>query len=185
MIALASECLTFRLTNGESVPYSADMLSVELVGETGRLFDEEFVNQAAKAVFHYFKHELGRHAVSVGEFAEALEKVLRGFHASPSESTAGKSSRGTVECDLCGLAQESGAGGELFFFPRLRAELRQQLAQPPRLLRFRGLRSCVKRLAGAQNWSPRCRKLQGQVVAFLRECLQAEGRMPDFAMLVD
>ena len=69
MIALASDCLTFRLTSGESIPYSAEMLSVELVGETARWFDSEFAHQAAKAVFHYFKHELGRHAVSVGEFA--------------------------------------------------------------------------------------------------------------------
>jgi hypothetical protein len=90
-----------------------------------------------------------------------------------------------VECDLCGLAQESEDGGELFFFPRLRAELRQRLHCPPRVLRFRGLRGCVKRLAGAQHWSQRCRTLQGQVVGFLRECLQAEARLSDFAMIVD
>ena len=55
------------------------MVSVELAGGTAELFDSEFVRHATKAVFHYFKHELGRQTVSVREFAGALEKVLRGF----------------------------------------------------------------------------------------------------------
>jgi hypothetical protein len=184
MIALASDCLTFRLNSGEYIPYSVDMLSVEFVGETGRWFDTEFVNEAAKAVFHYFKHDLGRHSVSVGEFAQALEKVLSGFQKQvvhvPDSSFGG----GSMEYDLCGLAQESASGGELFFFPRLRAELRQQLNQSPRVLRFRGLRGCVKRLAGARHWSVKCQKLQSQVVAFLRECLEAESQMTDLALIV-
>jgi len=185
MIALSSDCLNFRLTSGESIPYSADMLSVELVGETARWLDPELVNQAAKAVFHYFKHDLGRHAVSVAEFAEALEKVLRGFQNAPAKAFYATPTRGFVECDLCALARESAQGGELFFFPRLRAELRQQLHRPLRLLHFRGLRGCVKQLTGAQHWSGQCRKLQGQVVAFLRECLQAESGQSNFAMIVD
>jgi len=185
MIALASDCLTFRLTNGESIPYSADMLSVELVGETAQWFDPEFVQQAAKAVFHYFKHELGRHAVFITEFAEALERVLRGFQTPQDKAVCSNSVLGTVECDLCGLAEESGGGCELIFFPRLRAELRQQLHQSPRVLRFRGLRGCVKRLAGAQHWSQRCRRLQGQLVAYLRQCLETEARPSDFAMIVE
>lgn len=183
MIALASDCLMFRLSNGESIPYSAEMISVEMVGESARWFEPDFVDQAARAVFHYFKHDLRRHAVTVAEFAEALEKVLRGFQSGKIAGSA--AAREMVECDLCGLAKESGEGCELFFFPRLRAELRQQLHQPPRVLRFHGLRACVKRLAGAQNWSERCRTLQGQVVGFLRQCLEAEQRPADFAMIVD
>src|SRR5579862_7447496 len=162
MIALAKDCLTFRLSSGEAIPYSADMLTVEVAGETARWLDPELVNQAAKAVFHYFKHDLGRQAVSVAEFAEALEKVLRGFQTPQPAGLSPSPVRDLVEYDLFGLAKESAEWGELFFFPRLRAELRQQLHQPPRLLHFRGLRGCVKQLAGAQHWSGRCRRLQGQ-----------------------
>jgi hypothetical protein len=32
MIALQSDCLIFQLTNGESVPCSADMITVEIAG---------------------------------------------------------------------------------------------------------------------------------------------------------
>ena len=81
MIALSEDCLIFKMANGESAPFCSDMISVELMGNTSKWLDQEFVSQAAKAVFHYFKVELGRQTVTVAEFAEALEKVLDGFRS--------------------------------------------------------------------------------------------------------
>ena len=185
MIALASECLLFQLPNGESIPCSADMVSVELADDTGGLFDPEFVGHATKAVFHYFKHELGRQTVSAGEFAGALEKVLRGFAATAQLSPQPDSVSRVLEADLCRLAHESGPGRELFFFPRLRAELQRHLEQAPRVLRFRGLRGCVKQITGARRWSRRCRTLEGEIVAYLRECLSAQPGPVDFALMVE
>ena len=84
MIALSADCLLFELASGESLPMSADMISVELMGESGGPFDQEFVSHAANAVFYYFKHELGRRSVSLGEFAEALVgKLFARAPASP------------------------------------------------------------------------------------------------------
>jgi hypothetical protein len=83
------------------------------------------------------------------------------------------------------LASESGKGCELFFFPRLRDEMRCQLLQSPQVLHFRGLRSCVKQLTGAQRWSPRCQKLQDQIVEFLRNCFATEANQPNCALLVE
>jgi hypothetical protein len=185
MIALASDCLMFRLRDGECVPFSAEMVSVELMGDTGRWFDEEFVKQAAKAVFHYFKHELCRQAVTVEEFARALEKVLRGFRIeAPAEQVATASAR-VLESDLHRLAYEAGEGCELMFFPRLRAELRDQLRQEPRVLRFHRLRDCVKTLTRAQRWSCRCRHLEDQIVGYLRQCVHSEIRQSEFALVIE
>ena len=185
MITLAADCLVFELATGESIPYSADMVSVELGDSTTDLFDAEFVRHATKAVFHYFKHELGRQTVTVGEFAGALEKVLRGFAATAQCAAPPHSKPRVLEYDLCRLAHESGQGRELFFFPRLRAELQRQLQAAPRMLRFRGLRGCVKQLAGARRWSPRCRTLEGEIVAYLRECLSAGPAPAEVALLVE
>ena len=185
MIALASDCLVFRMAGGESVPFSADMISVEPTVGTAELFDSEFVRHATKAVFHYFKHELRRQTVSMGEFAMALEKVLHGFAATAQAPAKTDSRPRVVESDLGRLAHESGEGCELFFFPRLRDELRKQLRQAPRVLRFRGLRRCVKRLLGARHWSLRCRDLEEHIVAFLRACLSAEAGQADLALVVD
>ncbi len=187
MIALQSDCLLFRLANGESVPCSAEMISIEISGFAGAAewVDPEMLHHAAASVFHYFKEELRRETVTVGEFAMALEKVLRGLGfviraggIEPRPSVAGPT-------DLAGLARDSADSLELLFFPRLRRELRAQLRQSPRVIRFRGLRGCVKQLAGARRWSRRCENLQDQIVDYLRGCLTAEPDQNECALLVE
>jgi hypothetical protein len=185
MIAFAAGCLLFRMANGESVPLSPDMISAEMLGETARLFDAEFVRQAACAVFHYFRHELGRQTVSVGEFVSALEKVLRGFELTSKAAAEARRPPPVVESDLCRLVSESGEGCELFFFPRLRAELREQLQQAPSVVRFRGLRRCVLQLTGARRWTARCKSLQEQIVGYLRSCLTAETKITACTLVVE
>ena len=174
MIRLAEDCLVFQMAGGENIPFSAEMISVELMGESNKWFDTEFVKHAAKAVFHYFKHERGRQTVTVAEFAEALEKVLEGFTAADlpapvAPAPVAPAPARVAESDLRRLACESGSGRELFFFPRLRAELREKLDEKPAVLRFLGLRGCVKQLVGAQRWTLRCQDLEEQIVAYLRE----------------
>jgi hypothetical protein len=171
MIALSSNCLLFQLTNGESVPCSAEMICVEIIGNPKSLVDPEMLRHAAASVFHYFKNDLERESVTVGEFAGALEKVLRNLGLT---LFVGKNEPEILESDLNLLARESGVSLELFFFPRLRDELRFQLRKSPRLLRFCGLRKCVKRLTQARRWSGRCDQLQEQIVEYLRQCLTAE-----------
>jgi hypothetical protein len=175
MIFLASDCLLFRLANGESVPLRPEMIRIEVTGESAPMFDGEFVNHVAAAVFHYFKQDLGRDSVTLAEFSEALEDVLRGFAVSGAAAGTGGLSptSGVLESDLVLLAQEAG-GSELFFFPRLRSELRSHLNHSPRLLRFHGLRCCVKQLSGARRWSPRCQSMEDHIVDYLRGCLAAE-----------
>lgn len=184
MIALQSDCLLFELATGESVPLSASMISFELEADARGQLDPEILQNAAASVFHYFKNDLGRETVTVGEFAQTLETVLHklGFKMRPPESNA---RAGVAEADLRQLAGESGDNFELFFFPRLRDELRIHLRQSPRLVRFRGLRGCVKHLTGAQRWSSRCEKLQEQIVGYLRHCLTADANQADCALMVE
>jgi hypothetical protein len=178
MIALRTDCLLFELTNGESVPCSSEMISVEIVGETDSAPDRDLLRHAAASVFHYFKHELQRESVTVVEFSRALEKVLRhlGYTIHTHESN---------HADLRQLLREAGDSRELSFFPRLRDELRVQLRSSSRVVRFHGLRSCVKQLAGARRWSHRCEALQDQIIAYLRECLSAEPEQKECALVVE
>lgn len=160
------------------------------MGDAGKLFDSDFIRHTASAVLHYFKHDLRRETVSLVEFATALEKALRGLmQASVLSGPAPSASKSEIlsnddrskVTDLCRLGFE--AGCELLFFARLREELRRQLSEG-RLLRFRALRPCVKILAGAQRWSPRCQSLEAQIVAFLRKCLEAEPRREESALVI-
>ena len=185
MITLGNDCLLFEMHNGESVPLSAEMITVELSGNKTDCFDSHFVQHAAQAVFHYFKHDLGRLTVSVGEFAGALESVLRGFGVQAVEVEKTPVRPEVIESDLQRLASESGQGCELFFFPRLRDEMRRHLRKSPGVLHLRGLRPCVKHLAGAQRWSHRCQTLHDRIVDFIRESLQAEPRQGNCALVVE
>ena len=184
MILLHSDCLLFQLKNGESIPCAANMISVEIVGESNGLLDPEMLRHAAASVFHYFKFELEREAVTIGEFSIALEKVLGhlGYTIHAGDATR---ARDISETDLGLLARESSDSLELFFFPRLRDELRLRLRQSPRVLRFRGLRGCAKQLAGARRWSARCELIQDQIVEYLRGCLTAEPEQPRCALVVE
>jgi hypothetical protein len=184
MILLANDCLVFHTASGEGIPYSAESISVELLGETAALFDPEFIQHAAAAVFHYFKHDLHRESVSVAEFSLALEKVLRGFQLSEQESQADEPVPRIVKSDLSQLVTDTDTGCELLFFPRLRDELRSQLQQSPQMLCFQGLRCCVKRLVGAQRWSGRCQQVQDQIVEFLRTCMSKENQGISCALVV-
>ena len=182
MIALRTDCLLFQLVNGESIPCSPEMIAVEIVGGPECPLEPELLRHAAASVFHYFKIELERESVTVGEFSLALEKVL--LHLGY-VIHAGGPDADIRDTDLARLIREAGGGLELFFFPRLRNELRDQLRQSPRVVRFRGLRGCVKQIAGARRWSHRCEQLQDQIVEFLRQCMSSEAEKPACALVVE
>ncbi len=155
------------------IPCTDQPVRFELAGEGATLVSEEVFQEAAAAVLHYFRHELGRCAISAGEFSTALEVVLHslGLTQVKAAPEAGWPAEPPAETDLQELAE---GGLELVFFQRLREELRRQLQPSPDVLRFRGLRPSVMRLTGARRWTPRCQDLKERVVDFLRCSLQAE-----------
>lgn len=186
MILLQPDCLVFRTADGEDIPCSVQEVTLELMGESATLVDEAVVRDAAVAVLNYFKQEVGTTLVSVGEFAQALERVLKGFGfdvqdpettpvtgAQPDSQPAQPK---IVDSDLSRLARTSGKAFELVFFPILREELRRQLRRSPAMVRFLRLRHCVKQLLGAKRWTRRCQNLNDQIIDFLRTSLDAEKR---------
>lgn len=189
MIQLKSDCLLFQTNDGEQVPCSAEWVTLELMGEGAALIDPEVVRHASAAVLHYFKNELKRQFVSVSEFALALEKVLRNFGLTvyadvEPEPVPPKESR-VAESNLHELASSSAAAGfELLFFAQLRQELQRQMQQSPNIVRFHGLRECVKHLVGAERWNRNCQNLHDQIVDFLRGCWQTESASQSCALVV-
>jgi len=176
MILLRPDCLVFETAAGEHIPCAAKEVTFELVGEAAKWLDAETIENAAAAVLHYFRKERNQESVSVAQFASALEKVFveLGLEVKLSEVPATPSppaNRPLVDADLRGLA---GDGGELFFFPRLREEVRRRLDGTPRVLRFHGLRDCVKQLTGAKRWGAQCGALSDQIVDYLRTCFSTE-----------
>jgi hypothetical protein len=160
-------------------------MTVELLGDSAHLIEEEVVKNAAEAVLHYFKSELGRTSVTTAEFSQALEQVLRGLGFEvQSQASVNTPPPRVIEYDLRRLACYSGKGFELVFFSKLRHELRLKLGESPQVLRFSGLRGCVKQLTGAKRWGLKCQLLNDQIVDYLRTCLSAEVSGRSCALLV-
>lgn len=174
MIHWEEEEVLFETSEGDLVPCSVNRLVEALAGPGQDPTDVSLIRQATMAVLHYFRTECGQGQVSVDAFARALLKVLRGTGCQVPGVTDGGPPRRVEETDLAELAGKLGAGWELSFFPELRGELRQRLARSPALIRFYGLRRCVKRLTGAQRWCGRCQRLSDQIVDYLRRCLDNE-----------
>jgi hypothetical protein len=175
MTQLKKDCLIFQTNSGQQISCSAEWVTLELIGDTADLVDQELISHAAAAVLHYFKHELHRQFVTVAEFAAALERALRTVGLSIF-GVAEPVSRRVLDSDLPELMKSAGESCELFFFPQLRQELKRQLGESPQIVRFNGLRPCVKQLAGANRWSPRCENLSDQIVDYMRTCLQSDPR---------
>jgi hypothetical protein len=186
MIQLSNDCLVFQLSNGESIPCSVERFTIELIGEAVAGIDSELIRNAAHAVLHHFRHDLKRTTVTLTEFSEALERVLRslGLNVTTTASAAPPPLPPGEETDLARLAAQTDGSFELEFFPRLRELMRESLLRSPHLVRFTGLRSCAKRLVGARRWSPRCTVMSDQIVEFLRECLNAETPTDRCALVV-
>jgi hypothetical protein len=185
MIQLLENSIWVEKPSGSTSVCTAEQITIELMGGAIEGLDPEMVRQAAAGVLHYFKVELGREFVTVGEFSTALAKVLKGFGLDV-ESTAlieGVGSK-VVTTDLRELAKNCGDEFELGFFVRLRERVKTSLADSPKSVQFQGLRSCVKQLARARRWSARCQQLQEQIVNFLRECLEQEAKGRGCSMLV-
>jgi hypothetical protein len=157
------------------IPCSGEAVSFE-VNATAAGLDPEMVRHAAAAVLHYFRHDLGRTSVTVGEFSEALERVLKSMGMSHLQAVTTPASASGLDVSI-DLGTLVGDGLELAFFQRLREELRRHLSPTPHrpnFVRCHGLRSCVLRLTGARRWSRRCEHLRDSILEHVRQATRAE-----------
>jgi hypothetical protein len=183
MIQLHSDCLVFDTAYG-MIPCAVEQVAIELVGDNTAAIDPDVIRNAARGVLQFFRDELGKECVTIAEFSEALCRVLRGFGFEVGMEMPNETPEGVVESDLSCLARESGQGFELAFFLRLRQEVTGQLSAKPRMVRFTGLRTCVKLLVGTRRWTPRCQVLSDRIVEYVRECATAAKPDGEVALVV-
>lgn len=189
MIRLRSDCLVFKTSSDQAIPCAVEDVAVQLVGNNLAPGDLEVLRNAAIAVLYFFKNEMGRESITVAEFTEALQQALDGFGFKFSDTKAENEKSVSIppriaESDLRFLACASGHGCDLLFFPLLRKELGDRLKDGPTVVRFTGLRGCVKQLRSARRWTAACQALSDQIVEYLRQCLAADSRRADCALVV-
>lgn len=192
MIELRRDCIWLAQEDGEVVPCSVDDLTFEVVGSAASNVAPEVLRNAAAGVLHYFKAELGKVRITLGEFAEALGRVLAGLgYTVEVLGPEGSAGEGIIRqesviqtTDLRALARASGKMGELDFFPRLRSLLREQLAVSPKAVEFHGLRPAVKQLLGRKHWTRECDELETRILEALRGWWRLESGHRDTRLVV-
>ncbi len=186
MIQLHTDCLVFETSNGEAIPCSAQDVTVELLGDAAHELEPMLVTEAAEAVLYHFKVDLNKTSVSVGEFTLALERILRGFGfkvvAADDEDEVADDD--AAETNLHDLAHQAGEGLEMVFFCTLRDPIHADLHGIPELLRVKGLREAVKKLTCAKQWSPRCQKLNDQIVDYLRHIVSKHQQEAKLTLMI-
>lgn len=186
MIQLHTDCLVFETSDGEAIPCSAQDVTVELLGDAARELEEQVIVEASAAALFYFKQELGRTVISVSEFTHALERILRGFgyKVKPVHDETTTNPARETETDLQDLAHKVGEGLEMVFFCTLRDQIHADLHGKPELLRVKGLRKAVRKLTGAKQWSPRCQKLNDQIVEYLRHIVSQHQQEAKLTLMI-
>ena len=167
MIQLHTDCLVFETSNGEAIPCSAEDVTVELLGDAARELEEQVIEEAAAAALYYFKQELGRNVVSVGEFTLALERILRGFgyKVKPIHDETTTNSARETETDL-------------------HNQIHADLHGKPELLRVKGLRKAVHKLTGTSKWGPSSQKLNDQIVDYLRDIVSKHQQEAKLTLMI-
>jgi hypothetical protein len=183
MIALREDCLLVEQAGGGYLPCSAEELTFEVVGDTS-LVDGEVLKHATAAVMHYFREELDRTTVTLGEFSAMLTKVLQGLGISAEVTGQIVPGEQVRIADLGALAEAGGIAGELEFCQRLRTLLREQLAAAPSRLEILGLRVCVKRLTGRKHWCPTCERTAAWILEMIRGWYAQEAPSRPTALVV-
>jgi len=172
------------MSTGELLPCSAEAITEELLGDAIDLIEPQTIQEVLKAVVHYFREDLAYSSVSVDQFSCALGKVLQGFGFDVVFDEEPVINLRIEQTDLCKLVSETSSQAlELFFFQQLRNRVRANLRRSPNIIQFNGLRDCVKQLVGAERWCARCRRMHGQIVTYLRTCLDQDSRR-DCSLLI-
>jgi hypothetical protein len=183
MIQLHGDYLYFQLEGGEQVPCSATSVTVEIMGAADSALDPVLVEQAAEAVIYYFKHDLNRDSMSVGEFSEALERVLGSLGCTIKSGDTSAVNLPPVQLDLWPLARSAGPF-ELGFFHELRKNMRAILKGAPKMIQCVRLRDAVKILTGVRRWNNECRALSERIVIYLRALLRQESGLTSCTLIV-
>jgi hypothetical protein len=181
MIELREDVIFVKRANGRCVSLTLEDLAAQITTHpTIGVIELWVARQIAHAVLHYFRADQKREVVEEDELHQVLELVLeRCIEVIDRDEPAP-----SFCADLRKLAVEAGHGCELAFFRKLDTTLRHLRDHRARVIQFTGLRSCVKLLAGSKIWSKSCRRLEHDIILFLRRRISNDRGCRDSVLVV-
>lgn len=202
MIRPHSDYLVFELDSGESILCSVEAIAFELVEAVAGLADRNIIENAARAVVHYFREELRRETVSIHEFIDSLSFVLKEFgyeveirNIESQYSEEQGEYLGEVEImkersqsnslvEILEKQRKTGALMELGFFKKIREIVAHELQGNPDILLFTELRPCVQSMLASSKWTRRCELFSRQIISYIEACLCQDGNVRNMRMVI-
>ncbi|MCB1063836.1 MAG: hypothetical protein KDN20_13050 [Verrucomicrobiae bacterium] len=127
---------------------------------------EWLAEDVSKGVESYLKNHYPGTVIEVGDLFDRIRSTLNGLGLTDLANHLNDEPP-PVRISLTELARRAGPGFEIGFFQMLRRQFQTATHGGARQLVCYGLRGCVKKLAGAEKWSPRCRRLESEIREFL------------------
>ena len=181
MIRMNDQALFMCFPDGRMEPLDLTALVGEIASQNQTLspnFEPWMVEHVVQSIVHYVRHQLNKDSVTLQDFIEIAQEVLKTFIE---ESESKPPEPHQENFDLYQLAQRAGHGFELRFYEMLRENIRDAAGRGKTAYVFTGLRRCVKLLAGKQRWRIRCRRLNDEIVEFIRHttgrCVECNVRL--------
>lgn len=167
MIAIKEQLPLLRLGSQDVVPYEESWVHQIFQDAAVRCgIDPWFTEEIARGMILYLKRRYPGTAIDISELFDKIDRTLRavGFehvagHVEPSAPPANVS--------LNRLAQNAGDGYELVFFQLLREQLTSLQGRGANRLHCSELRDAVVSLCKAKRWSPKCERLQQEILDFV------------------
>jgi hypothetical protein len=168
VIQLREDIAWVRDDAGTLTPFDNSRLaaSIHLAAAEAGQADMLLAESVAAAVYLFARDCQPQHIIAAGEVARIVVSILTALGCADMARAYARR-RSQTEIRLDELAVGADAVFELDFYRRLDAALRA--ASGDALVQLRGLRSCVKRLRGAQRWGAGCRALAEDIVGFVRD----------------
>ena len=181
MIQLNHYSIYVQLSNGEQMPLLAEDVAKSFCQSQPLSAGLEpwQVEEIAAALIHHLRVNRKQENVAFGDFIVALSNLV-----SVCGLNATMDSKALPCTNLYRLAQDTGYGFELAFFESVKQSIQQLRDCKARVIRFVGLRSCVKLLVGAKNWCKTCQRLNDEIVGFIRSHMLRLGESDSVTFLV-
>lgn len=127
---------------------------------------EWLAEDVSKGVECYLKNHYPGTVIEVGDLFDRIRSTLNNLGLTDL-ATHLNDAPPPIRISLTELARKAGPGFELGFFQLLSRQFRSAADCGARQLVCYGLKASVKKLATAEKWSPRCRRLEAEIRDFL------------------
>ena len=125
-----------------------------------------FADDVVQGVVHFLKVNYNGTVIAIGCLFDKIRHSLKDLGLD--EMSEGlETIPPPISISLTDTARRAGSGYELVFYRLLSERFQRAAAHGVEHVFCYGLRKCVKNLAGAKKWCPRCERLANEIREFL------------------